>query len=220
MPDMNISSVALGNHPIQIPSEFPGILKQYTKAAIRTQPRDLLLWSAAYFRCLARGEPPPAKDRLEYPHPETDTGLTPGLLRVIHKQMGPSSKVTAVTLAEKWKGVCLNQQDLDHLLLDGGWKRGEVDWLKFVGLATMTISDGIQNTMKCVCEILSDSPDGISANIKFETFREIYSYLAERNVESDSAATEAVIQYMEKVAVKQNGFVNPANMRAPDCPKI
>ena len=72
-----------------------------------------------------------------------------------------------------------------------------MDWLKFVGLATPTISDGIQNTMKveilyvsngdytwyllqCVCEILSDSPDGISANIKFETFREIYSYLAER----------------------------------------
>ena len=48
------SAVALGNHPIQIPSDFPGILKQYTKAAIRTQPRDLLQWSAAYFRCLAR----------------------------------------------------------------------------------------------------------------------------------------------------------------------
>ena len=70
----SINTVALGNHPIQIPSDFPGILKQYTKAAIRTQPRDLLLWSAAYFRCLARGEPPPAKDRLEYPVPQTDTG--------------------------------------------------------------------------------------------------------------------------------------------------
>ena len=46
-------------------------------------------------------------------------GLTPGLLRVIHKQIGPNSKVTAVTLAEKWRGVCLSQQDLDHLLLDG-----------------------------------------------------------------------------------------------------
>merc|ERR1712062_346380 len=143
-----INTVALGNHPIQIPSDFPGILEQYTKAAIRTQPRDLLLWSAAYFRCLANGESPPAKDRLEYPVPSTDTGLTPGLLRVIHKQVGHSTKVTAVTLSEKWKGVCLHQQDLDHLLLDGGWKRGEVDWLKFVGLATMTISDGIQNTIR------------------------------------------------------------------------
>ena len=72
------------------------------------------------------------------------------------------------------------QVDLDHLLLDGGWKRGEVDWLRFVGLATMTISDGIQNTINSVCEILSDSPDGISANIKFEVFKEIYTYLSER----------------------------------------
>ena len=66
-------------------SEFPGILKQYTKAAIRTQPRDLLLWSAAYFRCMARGEPPPAKDRLEYPVPQTESGeinLSWGLLIV------------------------------------------------------------------------------------------------------------------------------------------
>ena len=47
------------------------------------------------------------------------SGLTPGLLRVIHKQVGHSAKVTAVTLSEKWKGVCLHQQDLDHLLLDG-----------------------------------------------------------------------------------------------------
>ena len=73
-------------------------------------------------------------------------------------------------------------KDCCHLLLDGGWKRGEVDWLKFVGLATLTISDGIQNTINSICEILSDSPDGISANIKFEVFKEVYTYLSERLV--------------------------------------
>ena len=29
-----------------------------------------------------------------------------------------------------------------------------------------------------------------------------------------------VIEYMEKVAARQNGMVNPANFRAPDCPKL
>ena len=33
---------------IQIPPALPDILKQYTKAAIRTQPTDLILWSAKY----------------------------------------------------------------------------------------------------------------------------------------------------------------------------
>ena len=48
MPEFNSSAYA--NHPINIPPEFPRILKQYTKAAIRTQPKDLLLWSVSYFR--------------------------------------------------------------------------------------------------------------------------------------------------------------------------
>ena len=32
---------------IEIPPQLPNILKQFTKAAIKTQPRDLLTWSAA-----------------------------------------------------------------------------------------------------------------------------------------------------------------------------
>lgn len=32
---------------IKIPGDLPDILKDFTKAAIRTQPEDLLQWSAA-----------------------------------------------------------------------------------------------------------------------------------------------------------------------------
>ena len=32
---------------IKIPSELPDILKEFTKAAIRTQPVDVLQWSTA-----------------------------------------------------------------------------------------------------------------------------------------------------------------------------
>ena len=55
-----------------------------------------------------------------------------------------------------------------------------MDWLRFVGLATLSISEGIGATMATVCEILSDDPEGISANIKLEVFKEIYTYLSER----------------------------------------
>lgn len=39
---------------------------------------------------MAKGETPPVKDRLEMPvaTQKTDTGLTPGLLRVLNKQVG------------------------------------------------------------------------------------------------------------------------------------
>ena len=41
-----------------------------------------------------------------------------------------------------------------------------------------------------------------------------------RNVEVEASEVDAVIEYMEKVAARQNGMVNPANFRAPDCPKL
>jgi hypothetical protein len=47
---------------IHIPPELPDILKQFTKAAIRTQPKDVLAWSAAYFRAMANGEIPPVNN--------------------------------------------------------------------------------------------------------------------------------------------------------------
>ena len=74
---------------IKVPPEFPEILKQFTKAAIRTQPADLLTWSAAYFEALSHGEEPPVKDRLEIPLPPFDKGgMSRGLLKVLHKQLG------------------------------------------------------------------------------------------------------------------------------------
>lgn len=72
---------------IKIPPLLPHILKTFTKGAIKTQPRDLLQWSAAYFRALANNEIPPVKERLEYPTVESPFGLTKGLLRVLHKQV-------------------------------------------------------------------------------------------------------------------------------------
>lgn len=72
---------------IKIPPNLPFILKQYAKAAIRTQPYDLLSWSAAYFRARANNKPPPAKERLEYPPFDSSSRLSPGFLKVLHKQV-------------------------------------------------------------------------------------------------------------------------------------
>ena len=42
-----------------------------------------------YFRCLANGEIPPVKERLEIPvaTQKTDTGLTTGIIKTLHKQV-------------------------------------------------------------------------------------------------------------------------------------
>ncbi|XP_026217347.1 ropporin-1-like protein isoform X3 [Anabas testudineus] len=92
---------------INIPPELPDILKTFTKAAIRTQPKDLWLWSAAYFSALSKGECLPVKDRLEMnvATQKTDTGLTPGLLKTLHKQTLMSSlKIACEILTEDEEG--------------------------------------------------------------------------------------------------------------------
>ncbi|XP_035222545.1 ropporin-1-like protein [Stegodyphus dumicola] len=54
---------------ITVPEEFPFILKDYAKAAIRTNPNDLLEFSVRYFTALRNGEKPPVKERLAFEKP-------------------------------------------------------------------------------------------------------------------------------------------------------
>ncbi|KAJ8928632.1 hypothetical protein NQ314_018776 [Rhamnusium bicolor] len=72
---------------ICIPPAFPYLLRQFAKAAIRSQPTDLLRWATAYFRCLSLNIPPPIKPRLEYPVPRDHCGVTPGWLKALLYQL-------------------------------------------------------------------------------------------------------------------------------------
>ncbi|XP_021114276.1 ropporin-1-like protein isoform X1 [Heterocephalus glaber] len=103
---------------IHIPPELPDILKQFTKAAIRTQPADLLQWSAGYFLALSQGDPLPIKDRVELSMAtqKTDTGLTQGLLRVLHKQCSHEACVALPELEHKWRTLCLPVEKLRALI--------------------------------------------------------------------------------------------------------
>ena len=71
---------------IIVPPELPEILKHFTKAAIKTQPPDLLEWSASYFRARATGQKLPVKDRLEL-LPDDYDDLTLGLLKILHREV-------------------------------------------------------------------------------------------------------------------------------------
>lgn len=40
------------------------------------------------YRALSEDKAPPMKERLEFPIPESDNGISPGILRVLHRQVG------------------------------------------------------------------------------------------------------------------------------------
>ena len=41
-----------------------------------------------------------------------------------------------------------------------------------------------------------------------------------RQTDAKPEQRELVLEYMEAAAEKQGGLINPANIRAPDCPKL
>ncbi|KAM6156691.1 ropporin-1-like protein [Erethizon dorsatum] len=191
---------------IHIPHELPDILKQFTKAAIRTQPADLLQWSAGYFLALSQGDPLPVKDRVEMPMAtqKTDTGLTQGLLKVLHKQCSHKPDVTLADLEQKWRTLCLPVQKLRALLqLDPCEDR--IEWLKFLALGCSTLGGSLNTAMKHFCEVLTTDPEGGPARIPFETFCYIYRYLSRLDSDVSALDTESYLSTL-KDSVK-NGMI-------------
>ncbi|KAK7099159.1 ropporin-1-like protein [Littorina saxatilis] len=206
---------------INIPPELMDILKQFTKAAIRTQPKDVLAWSAAYFRAMAKGEMPPVKERLEMPvaTQKTDTGLTPGLLKVLNKQLGPKKTVGLNLIEEKWLDLALPKEQFDDLVRVGSFS-GQVEWNRFFALAASALGDNITDAMKVICEILTADPEGGPARVRFPLFKDLYQYLAKIDGEISQQQINDVFNHLQYDVDKQEGFVMPRNFLSPECPQL
>ncbi|XP_017757778.1 PREDICTED: uncharacterized protein LOC108549039 [Eufriesea mexicana] len=175
---MSVAEQSVSGHEIIVPSNLPSILKEFCKAAIRTQPYDLLQWSSSYFRALADGEEPPTKLRLEYPPPNTASGLTLGFLRILLRQFGDYNKSLPVeTILRRWDCLCLDRRDLNLILMIGKFRR-KCQVKKFLAIAVGLLGSSLLETMVMICELFTYEPDGGSAMVPVTLFLEIYGYLA------------------------------------------
>ncbi|XP_044937953.1 ropporin-1-like protein [Mustela nigripes] len=198
---------------IHIPPELPDILKQFTKAAIRTQPADVLQWSAGYFSALSRGDPLPVKDRIEMPvaTQKTDTGLTQGLLKVLHKQCSHKRYVELADLEEKWKNLCLPVENFRALLQLDPCK-DKIEWIKFLALGCSMLGGSLNSSMKHLCEILTADPEGGPARIPFETFSYVYRYLSKLDSDILQGDTETYLATLkDTLESRKNGMIGLAD---------
>ncbi|XP_021064355.1 ropporin-1-like protein [Mus pahari] len=194
---------------IHIPPELPDILKQFTKAAIRTQPADVLQWSAGYFSALSRGDPLPVKDRIEMPvaTQKTDTGLTQGLLKVLHKQCSHKQYVELPDLEKKWKNLCLPVEKF-RAILELDPCEDKIEWIKFLALGCSSLGGTLNTAMKNVCEILTSDPEGGPARIPFETFAYVYQYLSGLDPELPAVETENYLTNLRLMSEsRKNGMI-------------
>uniref|UniRef100_A0A087XVP2 Ropporin-1-like protein n=1 Tax=Poecilia formosa TaxID=48698 RepID=A0A087XVP2_POEFO len=190
---------------INIPPELPDILKSFTKAAIRTQPKDLLQWCSAYFHALAKGECLPVKERLEMnvATQKTDTGLTPGLLKILHKQLSPKETCSKEDVQLKWKALCLPMEQLEALLSLGSFG-SEINWMEFFALGCSALGGSLISSMKHACEILTTDEEGGPSRIPFDTFSHLYTYLAEIDGEEPEDQTENFLHLLQQQVYKYN----------------
>ncbi|KAF3420500.1 hypothetical protein E2986_03999 [Frieseomelitta varia] len=196
---MAVAKQSVSDREVIVPPSLPLILKEFCKAAIRTQPYDLLRWSTSYFQALADGEEPPTKLRLEYPPPNTASGLTLGFLRILLRQFGDYNKSLSVeTILRRWDCLCLDRRDLNLILMIGKFRR-KCQVKKFLAIAVGLLGSSLCETMIMICELFTHEPEGGSAMVPVTFFLEIYGYLAglccdgsERN-SSDEDPTEFIM---------------------------
>lgn len=75
----------LENHVLILKTIILSIFVSFSIAALKTQPYDLLRWSAAYFRCLSIDVLPPVK--LRYEQENLFGCLTKGYMKVLLNQV-------------------------------------------------------------------------------------------------------------------------------------
>nr|XP_061810360.1 ropporin-1-like protein [Nerophis lumbriciformis] len=183
---------------INIPAGLPEVLKNFTKAAIRTQPKDLLVWSAAYFEALAKGETLPVKDRLElnFGNQNKDALLTPGLLKTLHKQLSTAETCGREELQDKWKALCLPMDQLEDMLILGNFSM-EISWMEFFALGCSALGDSLKTSLKVACEILTEDEEGGAAKIPFEIFSLLCTYLANLDPDMPKGHVDGFLKSLE-----------------------
>jgi len=205
---------------IKIPPELPDILKQFTKAAIRTQPKDVLQWSAAYFEALHKGDELPVKERLDYQLGQPlDNPVTKGAFAVLHKQLGNRPVAELCKIEEKWNGLCLPKSNLDEILRLGSFGE-EITWLHFLALACSSINTNMTMTMQTICDIITKDLEGGPSRISFKKFKMLYTYLAEIDGEISAEHISDVLDHLSSDADRQDGKVGPGNFMNDACPQL
>uniref|UniRef100_A0A2P2HY65 Ropporin-1-like protein n=2 Tax=Hirondellea gigas TaxID=1518452 RepID=A0A2P2HY65_9CRUS len=229
--------VLVGSGDSQVPAPLPTVLKEYTKSAIRTQPRDLLVWSLSYFKCLEDGRVPPVKDRLEFPVPVTSEGISPGILRVLQRQLGDTKdgNVEWASLAEACHslGVRKNAVKESWDLTEGAKGCESKPWDHILSHLAIRNSGNNQDTNKNVSEALQHvmnalTDDSVSKRVLLQRvldhYARIHAHIHSQDPNVDQNAVVLVHQdaqdYLTDVAQYQQGFLLPSDLTRPSCPPL
>lgn len=159
---------------IEIPLYLSKILTEWSKAAIRTQPSDLLLWSSIYFIMKANGKQPPVKEYLDPPDLKIGPGgLTPNTLKALAKTLSNEYE-SYEKIEAMWNILSLKKKIFMEIMKIGNFKN-DIKSNEFIGIAAAYLTNSLKGTMILLCDTFSTDH---SSGILLEVFVDIYQYLA------------------------------------------
>ncbi|XP_050438169.1 ropporin-1-like protein [Adelges cooleyi] len=158
---------------VVVPDSLPEVLKDYVKAAIRTQPEDILKWSAEYFK--TPDEQLPMVDPKNYSHSFSIHDRT--LIRILAFQLG-TTLGTKERIEEVWSDLYLEYSLLDQIYKIGQFHGNNVDMIKFLGIAIGHWSKCLKDTMMVCCEAFCKCLAADGYFLPVDIACRLYEYLA------------------------------------------
>lgn len=199
-----INNESISSDTIDIPSYLPKMLIEWSKAAIRTYPSDILLWSSIYFRMKANGENPPVKPYLDPPDLKLGPGgLTPNCLKALATTLSNAS-VPYDKIEKMWEILSLEKNTFLEIIQIGKFDK-YINPKDFIGISAAYLNNRLRDTMVFLCDTFSNESNGIL----LDHFVSIYQFLARLDCAEVSDQSSLILEPEEKIEnVEENTLSN------------
>ncbi|XP_050527588.1 ropporin-1-like [Daktulosphaira vitifoliae] len=156
---------------VEVPDTLPNILKEYVKAAILSQPEDILRWSADYFKTV---EDFPQVSQMNN---KCYISRNRTLYRILVFQLGTTLN-TKERIKEVWTDLNLEMNLLDQIYKIGQFDGNTVDMIEFIGITIGHWSKSLKDTMIFCCEAFCKYLTSDGYYLPVDVICRLYTYLA------------------------------------------
>lgn len=214
---------------INVPPGLDVVLKDFAKAALRSQPDDLIIFGKEYFAAQKLCDSEFGSEQATREDENRD--LTMDLVWAIHRQFyDPDMEVAKQDLLIKWKYLRLDPATLDEILEMMGIEKDQEKILygKFLMGACGFVTKDFLEVVKKLCELLSpDRKDG-SNRILCEIFVSIYTLMLEMIYEDKedemkewkSKPLDWLKEKYGEEGYEGSGKIGPDEFTHEDCPPL
>jgi len=213
-----------GNAKVQIPIALPGILKEYAKAVLRSQPEDVIGWSAKYFgevshKGISSSTTQPEENLYHaiqsrvWDLYQDNQGALIDLAgcKALYAEFSGVNRIPTDELRTTWLSKGYSSTQLRELLAMGRMFASALDRDCFCAMICGTLGSTLRQTLRLFLEVASGVDNVRLQMIPFTKFEKICKFLIRLNDAPDEGMTE-ILDQCRKLSNNQEGMVTSQNL--------